>query len=321
MAAVLVTGGAGFVGAHVCKALARARHLPVTYDDLSRGHAKAVKWGPLEVGDVLDRDRLTAAMRAHGIDRVVHLAGKAIVHESVADPAPYYQINVAGTISVLAAMRVAGVETIVFSSSCSVYARDASGALAETAPVAPASPYARSKVMAERVIADAAAAHGMRAVALRYFNAAGADPERELFEADILQARLIPNLLRSAATGRAFIMTGTDYGTEDGTCVRDFAHVSDIAAAHVGALDLASDFRAINLGSGAGHSVRQMIAAAERVTGKAIGVTTAPRRPGDVAVRVADSALARTALNWRPTWTRIDDIIAHAWASRAWDKD
>ncbi|MBM3515846.1 MAG: UDP-glucose 4-epimerase GalE [Alphaproteobacteria bacterium] len=323
MANVLVTGGAGFVGAHVCKALARAGHRPIAFDNLSRGQRTAVKSGPLEVSDVLDRAALTDALRRHKIEAVMHLAGLTVVHESVAEPARYYVNNVAGTIDVLAAMADAQVKSIVLSSSCTVYDDQASGALNEAASLAPASPYALSKLMIEGVTADAAAAHGFSWLALRYFNAAGADPDGELSEADVLKVRLIPNLLRAAARGGApFRIQGDDYPTRDGTCIRDLVHVSDLAAAHVAALDrIASLPKVINLGSGRGYSVRETLDAVARVTGKSIATEVAPRRPGDVAVRIADATLATTALGWSPRRASIDDIVADAWASRRWDND
>ena len=323
MASVLVTGGAGFVGAHVCKALARAGHRAVAYDNLVRGVRAAVKWGPLEVGDVLDRARLVDVMRRHKIEAVMHLAGLTVVHQSVDEPSRYYLNNVAGTIDVLAAMTAADVGAIVLSSSCTVYDDRVTGALAETSPLSPGSPYAQSKLMIEGVAADVAAAHKLNWLALRYFNAAGADPDGELFESDVPKVRLVPNLLRAAARGDAmFRIQGEDYGTPDGTCIRDLIHVSDIAAAHVAALSRISSVpHVINLGSGRGYSVRETLDAAARLTRKPIRTEVAARRSGDVAVRIADATLAKTALGWTPTRTSLDDIVGDAWRSRRWDND
>lgn len=325
MATILVTGGAGFVGSHVCKSLSRAGHAPVAYDDLSRGTRSAVKWGPLEVGDVLDHGRLRQVMADHQVSSVIHLAGLTVVHESVAEPLRYYQVNVAGTAAVLGAMRDAGVPTIVLSSSCTVYQDGPGGALNEAAPLAPASPYAQSKVMIEQLAADMAVAHGFRWLSLRYFNAAGADPAGELAERDVPKVRLIPNLLRAAAQGGAsFKIQGADYPTADGTCVRDLVHVTDLAEAHVRALRLLDhqpDSRFVNLGAGRGYSVREVLESVARVTGRPVAAATAPRRPGDVAVRIADATLARRLLQWEPTWVSLDDIVAHAWRSRAWDHE
>jgi UDP-arabinose 4-epimerase len=316
MSTVLVTGGAGYVGAHVCKALAAAGHLPVAYDNLSRGVREAVQWGPLVEGDLRDTARLEAVLRHHRPAAVMHLAALTYIDESIAEPLPYYLVNVDGTASLLQAMVAAGVDRLVASGTCEVYGvQDAP--LTEDAPAAPTSPYGHSKLMMERIIADAGAAHGLRWLSLRYFNAAGADPEGMTGERDAPGKRLIPNLLKVAA-GRqaAFRINGADYPTADGTCVRDFVHVCDIAQAHVLALDMRADEagpRILNLGTGAGTSIREAITVAERVSRRRIATVVAPRRSGDPALRLADSALARRTLGWAPRW-RIDDMIAHAWS-------
>jgi UDP-arabinose 4-epimerase len=316
MAKVLVTGGAGYVGSHVCKALARAGHTPVVYDNLSRGHRSAVRWGAFEQGDITDGARLKTVLLRHEIAAVMHLASFAYVHESIVAPLRYYNNNVVGTIALLKAMREAKVARIVASSSCAVYA-SADTPLREDAPLAPASPYGRTKVMMERILADCEAAYGLRWVALRYFNAAGADPDGEAGETTDAGVRVIPNLF-DVALGRrpAFQINGDDYPTADGTCVRDFTHVSDIAAGHVDALAyLDRESKGLfNLGNGNGHSIRAVIAAAEAATGRAIALTVGPRRPGDPPCLVANAGAARAALGWRPRWPAITDMVAHAWA-------
>jgi UDP-arabinose 4-epimerase len=316
MANVLVTGGAGYVGSHVCKALARAGHTPIAYDNLSRGHRTAVRWGAFEQGDITDSARLKGVLLRHEIEAVMHLAGFAYVHESIAAPLRYYSNNVVGTITLLKAMREAKVSRVVASSSCAIYS-SASEPLREDASLAPASPYARTKVMMERILADSETAYGLRWVSLRYFNAAGADPEGEAGETTDAGVRVIPNLF-DVALGRrpTFQINGDDYPTPDGTCVRDFTHVSDIAAGHVAALAyLARENKGLfNLGNGQGHSIRAVIAAAEAATGRPIAVTVGPRRPGDPPCLVADSSAARASLGWQPRWPAITDMVAHAWA-------
>ncbi|MCB2106047.1 MAG: UDP-glucose 4-epimerase GalE [Rhodobacteraceae bacterium] len=326
MAAILVSGGAGFIGAHVCKMLAEAGHVPVAFDNLSRGREAAVKWGPLVKGDIAVPGAIEAAIASHRAEAVIHLAGLAYVQESVADPLAYYLTNAVGSANVLAAMKAAGVRDIVLSGSCSVYADSATGApLSESSPLGPVSPYARSKVMMEKLAEDTAAAHGLRWVSLRYFNAAGADPEGAASERDPGHSRAIPNVLRVAAGAlAAYGINGTDYPTNDGTCVRDYIHVCDLAAAHVAALDYlhrGGGETRLNLGTGQGHSVKVLVDTARRITGKAIPTNDQPRRAGDAAVRVADASLARKELGWSPRWTKLDDMIAHAWASRDWAAD
>ncbi len=313
MANILVTGGAGYIGSHVCKALAAAGHVPVAYDNLSRGYEMLVRWGPLERGDINDRARLGDVLRQYSSAAVIHLAGFAFVNESVANPGLYRVNNIEGTQSLLAAMRGAGVTRIVASSSCSVYA-SAPTPLNENAALAPASPYAASKVAMEQALAGEA---GLTWVALRYFNAAGADPDGETGEITNAGVRVIPNLFDTALGRRpVFQIMGDDYPTPDGTCVRDYTHVSDIAAAHLNALSYLErgQSRAFNLGNGQGHSIRVLIKAAEAVTGRHIRVETAPRRPGDPASLMADAGLAARCLPWTPRYPDIADMIAHAWA-------
>jgi UDP-arabinose 4-epimerase len=315
---VLVTGGAGYIGSHACKALAAAGHEPITYDNLSMGHAWAVKWGPLEQGDLLDPDRLREAVERWRPEAVVHFAAVAYVGESVENPAKYYRNNVVGTLNLLEAMRQCGVGKIVFSSTCATYGNPMRLPLDEHHSQAPINPYGRSKLMIEQVLADYAAAYGMSSIALRYFNAAGADPEGELGEEHDPETHLIPLVLEAAAGLRdAITIFGRDHDTPDGTCVRDYIHVSDLAEAHVHALDaLGKDAqaRAFNLGTGTGYSVQEVIDAARRVTGRTIPVANGPRRAGDPPILVADATAVRTSLGWQPRHSDLATMLETAWA-------
>ena len=319
---ILVTGGAGYVGSHACKALAKAGYLPVVYDNLSRGHRQAVQWGPLVEGDLHDCARLAAAFRAHRIEAVMHFAAFAYVGESVTSPEIYYRNNVGGTLALLAAMREAGAGTIVFSSTCAVYGVPQHVPIRETTATAPLNPYGETKLAIERALHWYAGAYGMRYMALRYFNAAGADPDGEIGEDHEPETHLIPLVLRAAlGSGGPVEIYGTDYPTPDGTAIRDYIHVSDLADAHVRALaHLAAggDSAALNLGTGSGCSVREVIAAVERIAGRRVPKREAARRPGDPPELVADPALARSRLGWQPRHSALDTIIgtALAWASR-----
>ena len=319
---ILVTGGAGYVGSHACKALAKAGHRPVVYDNLSRGHREAVRWGPLVEGDLHDCGRLTAALREHRIDAVLHFAAFAYVGESVTDPERYYRNNVGGTLSLLAAMREAAVDRLVFSSTCAVYGVPESVPIRETTPKAPLNPYGETKLAIERALHWFGEGYGLRWMALRYFNAAGADPDGEIGEDHDPETHLIPLVLRAAlGTGKPVGIFGTDYPTPDGTAIRDYIHVTDLADAHLRALDrLGSGDRggALNLGTGGGCSVREVIAAVERVAGREVPSQEAARRPGDPPELVADPSLARTRLGWRPAHSDLDTIIrtALAWEQR-----
>ncbi len=315
---VLVTGGAGYIGSHACKALSRAGYLPVTFDNLVRGHEWAVKWGPLEQGDILDRPRLDAAIAKHRPSAILHFAAFAYVGESSIDPGKYYRNNVAGSLNLLEAARDAGIANFVLSSTCATYGAPERLPIAEDTPQRPINPYGASKLMAERLLADFGAAHGLRYVVLRYFNAAGADPDGEIGEDHDPETHLIPYVL-DAASGRRPRVTvfGTDYDTDDGTCVRDYIHVSDLASAHVMALQasergLASD--AYNLGTGRGFSVLEVIRAVERATGIEVPMQHGPRRAGDPAILVSDATKARTVLGWQPQMADLDAIVLTAWA-------
>jgi UDP-arabinose 4-epimerase len=314
---VLVTGGAGYIGSHTCKALSRAGYLPVVYDNLVRGHAWAVKWGPLERGDVRDRSKLGDVFRQYEPTAVLHLAGLAYIGESMSDPGAYYDTNVAGSLALIETMREHGCGRMVFSSTCATYGNPDKLPIDEHTPQYPINPYGASKLMVERVLADFERAHAMRFVALRYFNAAGADPDGELGEAHDPETHLIP-LVIGAISGRypAVSIFGDDYDTPDGTCVRDYLHVTDLAAAHVlalRALEQGMGRTAYNLGMGRGFSVRDVIAAAERVTGRKVPFSIAPRRRGDPAALVSDATRAGEELGWRPEVIDLDEIVRTAW--------
>ena len=317
MARVLVTGGAGYIGSHACKALAAAGHRPVAFDDLSTGHRRAVKWGPLIAGDILDRTALDAAIAEHRPEAVLHFAAHAYVGESVENPARYYRNNIAGTLVLLDAMLAAGVLRIVFSSSCTVYGTPEHTPIAESAPLGPVNPYGWSKRMVEQVLADYNAAYGLAYASLRYFNACGADPDGEIGEWHDPETHLIPRVLM-AASGRLprLDIFGDDYPTPDGTAIRDYVHVTDLAEAHVTALGLlggGTKSIALNLGTGAGHSIRQVIAAAERATGRQVPVKVGARRAGDPPVLVADPAAARQAIGFAPRYSDLDTVMRTAW--------
>jgi UDP-arabinose 4-epimerase len=315
---VLVTGGAGYVGSHACKALARAGYFPVTFDSLVTGHEWAVKWGPLEQGDILDRARLDEVLTQYRPSAVMHFAAFAYVGESVTDPGKYYRNNVVGSLNLLEAARDRGIDRFVFSSTCATYGTPDQLPISEDSPQAPINPYGASKLMVERMLADFSEAYGLRSIALRYFNAAGADPECEIGEHHDPEPHLIP-LVLDAACGRRPNVTifGTDYDTPDGTCVRDYIHVTDLVGAHVKALQalergVISNF--YNLGNGQGFSVREVIDAVERTTNLPVETRHGARRAGDPAALISDATKARDQLGWQPATVDLDEIICTAWA-------
>jgi UDP-arabinose 4-epimerase len=317
MKTILVTGGAGFVGSHACKALAHAGYLPVTFDNLERGHESAVKWGPLEKGDIRDEQQLGRAFEAWHPEAVIHFAAYAYVGESNAEPLKYYETNVGGTLKLLKASVAFGCKYFVFSSSCATYGTPIRLPLIETHPQLPINPYGQTKLVVERMLREAEVAHGIRHVALRYFNAAGADPSGELGESHEPETHLIPLVLFTAMGRQSAIkIFGNDYPTADGTCVRDYVHVSDLADAHVAAvkwLDAGNPSDAVNLGNGHGFSVAEVVKASEKVTGRKIQAEICPRRPGDPPVLISDSTKAKRSLHWRPTFSSLDEQITHAW--------
>jgi len=320
--AVLVTGGAGYVGSHACKALARAGFTPVTFDNFSTGNRWAVRFGPLEPGDILDLAALHLAFKRHRPIAVMHFAGAALVGESMREPAFYWRQNLTGTLNLVEACRVHEVGAFVFSSTCAVYGTPERVPIDEEAPKAPINPYGASKLAAERLLADAAMAYGLRFAALRYFNAAGADPEGEIGEHRPVETHLIPLLLDAVLGLRPPLQVlGTDYPTPDGTAIRDYVHVADLAVAHVRALEhllAGGDSLVCNLGTGEGHSVRQVIEAAERITGRPVPRVEAPRRPGDPPRLVADPGLARERFRLLPSnLAGLERILETAWAWHA----
>jgi UDP-glucose-4-epimerase GalE len=323
---VLVVGGAGYVGAHTCKALSKAGYIPLVFDNLSTGHKNFVKWGPFVQGDIRDTGAVLQAIRSHKTEAVLHFAASAYVGESVTDPQKYYENNVAGSLSLLRGMLEAGCKKLVFSSSCAIYGKPDELPIRETAPQNPVNPYGASKLMVERILSDYAPAYGLDSTALRYFNASGADAEGELGELRDPETHLIPRAMM-AIQGYItnFAVFGNDYPTPDGTAIRDYIHVSDLAEAHVLALQhlLASKAGgAFNLGTGHGYSVKQVLDAIAAETGESLMTVTASRRPGDPAVLVADATLSRAQLGFAPILSDLKSIIHTAWGwhSRAHPK-
>jgi UDP-glucose 4-epimerase len=314
----LICGGAGYVGSHMVRYLVDNGHEVVVYDDLSTGHREAV---PDDVsfvhGDIGDAVTLWRLFATHGFDAVMHFCARSLVGESVVDPYQYYRNNVANTLVLLAAMREAGIQRLVFSSTAAVFGNPRSATIDESHPTDPINPYGQSKLMIERVLADAYRAYGLRSVALRYFNAAGADPSGTIGESHHPETHLIPNLLRAVlGHGPGLKVFGDDYETRDGTCVRDYVHVNDLASAHLLAVEFLEENEGaftFNLGNGEGFSVREVIAAAQRVTGRPVPHAVAARRPGDPATLVASSQQARQRLGWQPRIGVLDDILDSAW--------
>ncbi|MEA2755097.1 MAG: UDP-arabinose 4-epimerase [Aliidongia sp.] len=314
---ILVTGGAGYIGSHAAKALARAGYRPVTYDNLVYGNHWAVQWGPFVEGDIGDRALLLETFKRYRIEAVMHFAAFAYVGESMTKPEMYFENNVAKSLILLDAMRIAGIKHMVFSSTCATYGTPDEMPITEDTPQQPVNPYGETKLMIERALHWHGKAHGLSSVALRYFNAAGADPEGDIGESHLPETHLIPLILDAALGRRAAIdIYGTDYPTPDGSCQRDYIHVADLADAHVRALEYllaGGATAAVNLGTGRAYSVREVIAAVERVTGKRVPRREMPRRAGDPAVLVADPTRAANLLGWRPVRSDLDTIIRTAW--------
>ncbi len=324
---VLVTGGAGYIGSHVCKALAAAGFVPVVYDNLSTGHAGAVRWGPLVQDDLLDRGALQRVMVEYRPLAVLHFASCVYVGESVEAPARYYRNNVVGALNLLDMARSAGNIPIVFSSSCAVYGIPRTLPITEQEPLLPVNPYGRTKLMIEQMLSDYAVAYGLRSVRLRYFNACGCDPDGEIGESRHPAIRLVPRaVLVAMRLEDELTVFGDDYPTPDGTAVRDYVHVCDLVQAHLAALRMllsgGGDI-ALNLGTETGFSVRQVVDAVERVTGLEVRCRIGKRRPGDPAMLVADSSGARRVLGFASRHSDLDTIVrtTHAWFSGAGSAD
>ncbi len=316
MSTILVTGGAGYIGSHACKALARAGHTPVTFDDLSTGWRDAVRFGPLEEGSLTDRARLDAVFAARAPDAVMHFAARSEVGEATRDPGRYWRDNLCGSLTLVQAMLAAGCHRIVFSSTCAVYGEQ-ERTLDEDCPTQPLNAYGNSKRAIEDMLRDFAPAHGLAPVIFRYFNVAGADPETEVGEHHRPESHLIPVAL-DAALGRrpALTLHGTDYPTPDGTPIRDYVHVTDLVAAHLAGLDRllgGGEAGLFNLGTGHGYSVREVIGSAARVTGRAVPVNEGPRRAGDAVRLVSGSERAARELGWHPARSDLDTMITDAW--------
>lgn len=320
MSTILVTGGAGYIGSHTCKALAAQGYTPVVYDNLSEGHAEFVRWGPLVEGELRDEDCLRATFTRFRPAAVIHFAALGYVGESMKDPQAYYENNVAGSLSLLDAMRKEGCNRLVFSSTCAVYGEPAALPISKQTATAPISPYGHSKLMVEQAIADCGRAFGLNSVALRYFNAAGADASGEIGERHIPETHLIPNALMAALDESAVLnVYGNDYPTTDGTCIRDFIHVSDLAEGHINALQYSEEIpgnHVFNLGSGKGVSISELIYEVERQTGRQVKVNWCPRRPGDPPALVADIEATVEVLGWQPENSSLAEIVrtAASWA-------
>ena len=314
---VVVTGGAGYIGSHACKALAGAGFVPVTFDNLCRGHEWAVKWGPLEIGDILDPDRLKQVFNQYQPCAVMHFAALAYVGESVTHPMLYYRNNVLGSYTLLECMLDHGIDKFIFSSTCAVYGVPAEVPITETHHKSPINPYGNTKAIIENMLEDLSTINKLEYVSLRYFNAAGADPDGEVGEDHEPETHLIPLVLQTAAGKRSHVnIFGEDYATPDGTCIRDYIHVTDLADAHIKALAYLLDggqSNFFNLGTETGYSVKQIIERAQKITGKDIDIRSAARRPGDPPVLVADSSKIKQELRWSPAHSDLDTTLTNAW--------
>ena len=316
MKKVLVTGGAGYIGSHTVDLLIRRGYDPVVVDNLGRGHRHNVDARRLRVMDITDTAELAGLMESEGVASVIHFAGFIAVGESMNEPELYFSNNVGGSLSLLAAMRRAHVFRLVFSSSAAVYGTPEKVPITEDMPFAPVSPYGESKVMVEKVLHWLDQCGALRSFVLRYFNACGSDPGAGLGEEHDPETHLIPLLLRAVRTGEPATLFGSDYDTQDGTCVRDYIHVSDLAEAHILALEAlvaGAPSGAFNVGTGKGHSVIEVVRAVEEVTGRTVPVRIGPRRPGDPPVLVADPAQLMRALGWKAHYTDLKKIVATAW--------
>jgi UDP-glucose 4-epimerase len=313
---VLVTGGAGYVGSHALVELVRAGHEPTVFDNLTEGHSPAVGNCPLIRGDLSDEARIARALKDSGAEAVMHFAANAYVGESVEDPEKYFENNVVNTLKLLRAMRRGGVDRLVFSSSCTVYGVPARVPITEDFPIGAINPYGHTKQTVELILSDYAPAYGLKYASLRYFNASGAMPDGSRGEDHDPETHLIPLVIHAAMGRRKSIsIYGTDYPTPDGTCIRDYIHVLDLATAHVMAME-ALDERGVmvyNLSTGQGHSVREVIDTVQAVTGRVVRVEEGPRRPGDPPALVGSPAKVRAELGWEPKYPALEQIVQHAW--------
>jgi UDP-glucose 4-epimerase len=314
---ILVCGGAGYIGSHICKLLARQGFQVTVFDNLSTGHREACQWGDFVHGDLLDPKALQGLFATAEFAAVMHFSARSLVAESVADPALYYQNNVVGTLNLLEAMRVHEVKHLVFSSSASIFGNPRQELIDETHAQAPINPYGETKLIVERALAHYARAYGLNSVSLRYFNAAGADPDGNIGESHTPETHLIPNVLKAALTeGQRLQVFGNNYPTKDGTCVRDYIHINDLGHAHLLGLKYLDNHpgaHGFNLGNGQGFSILEIIRTAEEVAGRTIPYDIAASRPGDPPSLVADSRRAREVLGWQPRQAEISEIVRSAW--------
>jgi UDP-arabinose 4-epimerase len=321
---VLIAGGAGYIGAHAAKALSLAGREPVVFDNFSTGHAHSVRWGPAVNGDIRNADQVRAAIRQYKPDAVMHFAARIEVGEGEKDPLGFYDNNVAGALNLVQVMLEEGVDKFVFSSTCAIYGDPERLPLTEDLPKRPVSVYGRTKLMVERMLEDISRAQGLKFAALRYFNASGADIDGEIGEEHEPETHLIPNAIKAAiGMGGPMKLFGTDYPTPDGTCLRDYIHVTDLAEAHILAADRLSEGAEnlqLNLGTGQGRTVLEVLRAVERATGRKVPYDVNPRRPGDAVALYADTTKVRDVLGWTPRLSDIDTIVSSAWAfhRRAW---
>lgn len=313
---ILVTGGAGYIGSHTCLALAQNGYTPVAFDNLVNGHREFVQWGPFEQGDIRDRRRLEEVIQAHRPAAIIHFAGLIEVSESIADPVAFFDNNVSGSVSLFAAALRAGIDKIVFSSTAATYGVPQQIPMRETHPQRPISPYGTSKLLVERILNDLDAYRNLRSVILRYFNAAGADPEGRVGEWHDPESHVIPIAIEVALGRRAFFrINGSDYSTPDGTCVRDFIHVSDLANAHVRSIQhllSGGESMALNVGTGRGTSVKELVKVVETVSKKRLPIELGARREGDPAELIADNEQAISRLGWQPRHD-FNAIVSSAW--------
>lgn len=314
---VLITGGAGYIGSHTCKLLAEAGHVPIVFDNFSTGHRWVARFGPVVEGDIADKAAIASAFSDYRPEAVIHFAASAYVGESMREPLHYFRNNIAGTLNLLEVMAGSGVSKLVFSSSCATYGVPTSVPITEDTGQKPINPYGTSKLVGEQMMQAAADAGLLDCIALRYFNASGADLDGEIGEYHQPETHIIPLVLAAIAhPDRSFTILGDDYETPDGSCVRDYLHVADLARAHVSALDVLSGqprFQSFNLGTGQGYSVKEIIAAAERITKGTLVAVSGDRRPGDPPVLIADATRAREVLGWEPKYSDLDTILRTAW--------